>query len=63
MGCQCCKKQSQIDEPLIDKEEKEEKKEEIDIYKFNFEKALKLIKLLLSEDPIYHKALNYIIFS
>ena len=54
MGCQCCKKQSQIDEPLIDKEEKEEKKEEIDIYKFNFEKALKLIKLLLSEDPIYH---------
>ena len=61
MGCQCCKKQSQIDEPLIDKEEKEEKKEEIDIYKFNFEKALKLIKLLLSEDPIYHKALNYII--
>ena len=61
MGCQCCRKQSQIDEPLIDKEEKEEKKEEIDIYKFNFEKALKLIKLLLSEDPIYHKALNYII--
>ena len=59
MGCQCCKKKSQIDEPLIDK--KEEEKEEIDIYKFNFEKALKLIKLLLSEDPIYHKALNYII--
>ena len=45
MGCQCCKKKSQIDEPLIDK--KEEEKEEIDIYKFNFEKALKLIKLLL----------------
>ena len=61
MGCQSCKKKSQIDEPLIDKKEKEEEKEEIDIYKFNFEKALKLIKLLLSEDPIYHKALNYII--
>ena len=59
MGCNICSKKSQIDEPLIKNIEK--KVEEIDPFKFDPKIARKLIKILLSEDKLYNKTLNYII--
>ena len=59
MGCRACNKNSQIVEPLT--KIVEEKVEEVDPFKFDANKARKLIKILLSEDSLYYKTLNYII--
>ena len=59
MGCQTCKKEIQVPKTEIPLTEK--KKTEEDILKFEPEKARKLIKFMLSEDPLYHNSLNPIL--
>jgi len=60
MGCQYCKPIEQIDDEY--EEEKEEVKEEIDELKLDFRIARKHVKLLLAENKLYKKAVNYVIF-
>ena len=60
MGCSLCNRKVQAPEPLLSKEEKQETKY-IDPLEFDFNSARRLIKLLLSEDPLYRDTLNYII--
>lgn len=56
MGCEYCKKKQQIVEEVneVPKEEKIESDE------FDFKKGRYLVKLLLAEDKLYKKALNYV---
>ena len=60
MGCQYCKPIEQIADEY--EEEKEEVKEEIDELKLDFRIARKHVKLLLTENKLYKKAVNYVIF-
>ena len=60
MGCSLCNRKVQAPESLLSKEEKQETKY-IDPLEFDFNSARRLIKLLLSEDPLYRDTLNYII--
>ena len=59
MGCHNCSRIEQIVEEK--KEYKKEKKEKKDKLEFDFIKARKLVKLLLSEDKLYYKTLNYVL--
>lgn len=59
MGCHNCSRIEQIVEEK--KEYKKEQKEKKDKLEFDFIKARKLVKLLLSEDKLYYKTLNYVL--
>lgn len=60
MGCNLCNRKLQTSEPTESKEEKQETKN-VDPLEFDFNSARRLIKLILSEDPLYKYTLNYII--
>ena len=61
MGCQSCKKIEQTEEPIYH-EINFGKKKVIDEFELDYIKARKLVKLLLSEDHLYSKTLNYVLF-
>jgi hypothetical protein len=51
MGCNLCNRKLQTSEPTESKEEKQETKN-VDPLEFDFSSARRLIKLILSEDPL-----------
>ena len=61
MGCKSCKRIEQTEEPIY-QEINFGKKNVVDEFELDYIKARKLVKLLLSEDPLYSKTLNYVLF-
>ena len=59
MGCKLCKKEVQVIGPILQEEETEII--EVDPLKFDFNKARKLVQLLLSEDNLYKNSLEPIL--